>query len=249
MKDKLQLLGTGGSIGVPMLGCKCMVCSSSNPNNKRLRSQAVIRIKEKNILIDVGPDIRFQCLKYGIERVDAIFISHYHDDHIGGLNDMMGFYFHRNRVPIPVYLSENTFQVIQSRFGYLLERFEFILINDHQGKFSLFGKEFHFFAYEQGSVPVLGFRYKNAAYITDIKTYDQKIFSFLEGVENLVLSALNGKGSHMHFSIEEAELFAKKAKIQSTYLIHLNHEVEYTDTMKQLQNGVSLATDGMELDV
>jgi phosphoribosyl 1,2-cyclic phosphate phosphodiesterase len=249
MKDKLQLLGTGGSIGVPMLGCKCKVCLSTDQRNNRLRSQAVIKLKDKNILIDVGPDIRFQCLKYGINRVDAIFISHYHDDHIGGLNDMMGFYFNRNRLPIPVYLSENTFQVIQSRFGYLLERFEFILINDHMGSFTLFGKEFRFFSYEQGSIPVLGFRYKNVAYCTDIKTYDEKIFSFLEGVENLVLSALNYNGSHMHLSLKQAQDFAKKAKVSHCYLIHLNHEIEYSDAVDQLENGVSLGIDGMEIDV
>lgn len=249
MGNTLKLLGTGGSTGVPVVGCKCAVCLSQNKNNKRLRSGGVFRINGKNILMDAGPDIRQQTLLHGIDHVDGIFLSHYHEDHMGGMNDLRGFFFEREMKPIPVYLSENTYDMITVRFGYLLDRFEFIKINDHFGSFDFLGETFSYHAYEQGSVPVLGFRYKKAAYLTDIKTYEETIFDFLDGVDSLVVSSLHEDGGHMHFSFEEAEAFAKKAKIKNTYLIHMNHLVEHEHVTKNLIQGMSLATDGMEIDV
>ena len=165
------------------------------------------------------------------------------------MDDLRGFFFNRDKEPIPVFLSENTYEMVAIRFGYLLERFKFTKINEHVGSFELFGKEFTYCAYEQGSVPVIGFRHGKAAYLTDIKYYQPHIFTFLEGVESLVVSALNFTGSHMHLSIDEAVAFGKKAGAKNTYLIHMNHEVEYEKVMKDLTKGVALAIDGMELDV
>ena len=249
MGNRLQLLGTGGSTGLPRVGCRCRVCLSDHKGNKRLRTQGVFRIDGKNILIDAGPDIRQQSLKYDIHQIDGILLTHYHEDHIGGLDDLRGFFFNRDKKPIPVYLSENTYEMVAIRFGYLLERFEFYKIDEHMGEFELLGHTFTYCAYEQGSVPVLGFRYGKTAYLTDVKTYQENIFTFLEGVENLVVSALNFEGSHMHQSIDEAVAFSKKTGAKNTYLIHMNHEVEYVSTMKKLTEGVALAMDGMELDV
>ena len=249
MKNILQLLGTGGSTGVPMVGCNCLVCQSDHPANKRLRAQALFKLGDKNILVDAGPDIRHQALKHGIQTIDAIFLTHYHEDHIGGMDDLRGFFFRRNKRPIPVYLSENTYEMLAMRFGYLLERFEFIKLDEHYGEFEACGKRFSYFAYEQGSVPVLGFRYKTAAYLTDVKNYDEQIFDALKGVKDIVISALNFKGSHMHLSLDEAIAFGKRAGADRTYIIHVNHEVEYEKTMKEIENGAQLAVDGMEINV
>jgi phosphoribosyl 1,2-cyclic phosphate phosphodiesterase len=249
MGNRLQLLGTGGSTGIPVVGCKCTVCKSDDPANKRLRSGAIFRLGSKNILVDAGPDIRQQALKYDIDHVDAILITHYHEDHIGGLDDLRGFFYNQEKKAIPVYLSENTYEMVAVRFGYLLERFTFIKINEHIGSFELFGNEFSYCAYEQGSVPVLGFRLGKAAYLTDIKYYDEQIFTFLKGVESLVVSALNFKGSHMHLSIEESIAFGKKSGAKNTYLIHMNHEVDAEEVTRSLTEGAALAIDGMEIDV
>ena len=249
MKENFQLLGTGGSTGIPVLGCQCHVCTSSDPLNKRLRTQGLLRLGNKNILVDVGPDIRQQCLLYGISHVDAIFITHHHEDHIGGLDDIRGFYFARNREPITVFLSENTYEMIASRFGYLLERFRFIKLSDQKGEFSLFERTFHYFSYVQGSVPVLGFRYKKLSYLTDIKEFDPSLFSFLAGTKTLVISALNSKGSHMHLSFDEATKIGADIRAEKTYLIHMNHEVDHKNDSKKLGIGAFLAHDGMVLDV
>ena len=249
MEENFQLLGTGGSTGIPVLGCGCNVCTSSDPLNKRMRTQGLIRLGDKNILIDVGPDIRQQSLIYKISHVDAIFITHHHEDHIGGLDDVRGFYFARNREPIPVFLSENSYEMIASRFGYLLERFRFIKFSDQKGEFSLFDRTFKYFSYVQGSVPVLGFRYKNLSYLTDIKEFDPSLFSFLRGTKILVISALNDKGSHMHLSFDEATEIGRDIEAEKTYLIHMNHEVDHKKDSKNLPLGSFLAEDGMVLDV
>ena len=115
--------------------------------------------------------------------------------------------------------------------------------------FHVCGEQFSYFSYEQGTVPVLGFRYKNVAYLTDIKYFDESIFSFLEGVETVVVSALNLSGSHMHLSINEAAAFGLKTKASQTFLIHMNHEIEHELVNKTLPLGVNLATDGLVIDV
>ncbi len=249
MKDVLQILGTGGSTGVPMLGCDCAICKSKNRKDKRLRSGAVFKINGKNILIDAGPDIRQQCIENGIDHIDALFITHYHEDHVGGFNDLRGFFIKRKHDPIPVYLSENTYEMLVVRFGYLLDRFRFHKIYDHMGTIRIFDTAFAYCSYEQGTVPVLGFRYKNAAYFTDIKYYDDSIFSFLEDVTDLVIGALDLEGSHMHFSVEEASEFGKRAKVKNTYLIHMNHKIEHEVVTKTLREGLHLALDGMVINV
>jgi len=249
MKETFVLLGTGGSTGIPRVGCKCHVCTSKNRANKRLRSQGLFSIGGKKILLDAGPDTRYQMLKYDVENIDALFLSHPHEDHVGGLDDLRGFFYQSNCTKIPVFCSENTYEIIACRFGYLLERFSFHKLNERSGKFLVGGKEFSYFSYEQGTVPVLGFRYNKMAYLTDIKCYEESIFSFLEGVETLIVSALNFSGSHMHFSIDEAAAFGLKAQAKKTFLIHMNHEVEHEAVNKSLPVGVELATDGRIIDV
>ncbi len=249
MGNTFRLLGTGGSTGIPRVGCKCDVCSSKNPKNKRLRSQGLFSIGDKRILVDAGPDTRQQALKYDIEHVDAVFLTHPHEDHVGGLDDLRGFFYNRNSETIPIYCSENTYEMIASRFGYLLERFTFHRLDERRGSFTVYGSEFSYFSYEQGSVPVLGFRYKNVAYLTDIKHFDGSIFTFLSGVETVVVSALNFSGSHMHLSVEEAAAFGLQSKARQTYLIHMNHEIEHEAVNKILPPGVELATDGLVIDV
>lgn len=249
MKDVLLILGTGGSVGIPMLGCTCSVCRSKNSKDKRLRSGAVFKVNGKNILIDAGPDIRQQCIENEIDHIDALFLTHYHEDHVGGINDLRGFFIKRKHNPIPVYLSESTYEMLVIRFAYLLDRFSFHIIYDHMGTINIFDTAFAYCCYMQGTVPVLGFRYKNAAYFTDIKYYDDSIFPFLEEVSDLVIGALDLEGSHMHFSVQEASEFGKKAKVKNTYLIHMNHKIEHEVVTKTLREGLYLAVDGMVINV
>jgi phosphoribosyl 1,2-cyclic phosphate phosphodiesterase len=246
---KFLFLGTGASSGVPVIGCKCHVCKSSNFNNKRLRTCGLLQTEGKNFLIDASPDIRYVSLKYNITHLDGLFLTHPHEDHIGGLNDLRPYFFiHKNRLPLA--LSSSTFDILNRRFEYLLNRFDVALIEERRGTLFLNGVKAIYFTYSQEGLLVNGFRFGKFAYVTDIKDYDLLIFEDLDGVETLVLGAINESDSKMHFSIDEACNFKKKiTSVKRCYLTHLSHEVDYEKLSKSLPGGVMLATDGLVIDV
>lgn len=246
---KFLFLGTGASSGVPVIACKCSICKSCNLKNKRLRSSGLLQNKDKNFLIDASPDIRYLSLKYEISHLDGLFLTHPHEDHIGGLNDLRPYFFIR-KSKLPLFLSASTYEILKSRFAYLLDRFEQNVVPDKRGELSLNGLNVRYFTYSQEGVFVNGFRFGNFAYVTDIKDYDLSIFKDLEGVETLVLGAINEAHSKMHFSINEACEFKEKiTSVKRCYLTHLSHEVDYETLSKTLPEGVMLAYDGLEIDV
>ena len=246
---KFLFLGTGASSGIPVIGCKCNVCKSSDPKNQRLRTSGMIKYGNKNILIDATPDIRYVCLKYGLTHLGAVLLTHPHEDHIGGINDLrpFSFYYHQT---IPMYLSEVTAEVLRIRFDYLLDRFSYTRLDQDRGGFSINDLDVKYFTYSQQGLKVNGFRFGKFAYVTDIKEYNDSIFEDLDGVETLVLGAINEKDSKMHFSISEAVAFKQKiTSVKVCYLTHLSHEVDHETLSHTLPNGVVLAYDGLEIDV
>ncbi len=244
MKIRARLLGTGGSFGIPGIGCDCPVCLSTHKKNKRLRTSAFIEAGGKKILIDASPDIRQVALLYKMDKIDQVLLSHFHEDHIGGLNDLRPF-FMKNDKPIPLYLSEETLREISSRFGYLLDRFEIKLLEDETG--SIDG--FRYFTYSQGPTCVTGFRFGDFAYLTDIKVYPEAIFHELKGVKILVLGAIHEEGTGMHFSFPEAIEFGKRSKSPRIIFTHLAHEVDHEQGSAMLPSGFELGYDGMVFDV
>ena len=247
---KFLFLGTGASAGVPMAGCRCAVCKSEDPKNNRLRSSALLQKGGKNFLIDASPDIRAVALKYNIMHVDAVFVTHPHEDHIGGMNDLRSFSFLNDNRPVPLLLAKSTLDVLEVRFDYLLDRFEKRVLKGRQGKIVVEGLEVKFFTYSQEGMLVTGFRMGKFAYVTDIKEYKLSIYDDLDGVETLVLGAIHEEVSRMHFSISEAVAFVQKIKsVKRCYLTHLSHQIDYKTTSKTLPEGVMLAYDGLELDV
>ncbi len=247
---KFLFLGTGASSGVPVVGCKCAVCKSGDFRNNRLRASGLIEVGELKFLIDVSPDIRFVALKYQVTQINGVFLTHPHEDHIGGMNDLRSYSFLNNNKLIPLILSETTDSVLHMRFDYLLDRFARTILREKRGEISLAGVEVSYFTYSQQGLFVNGFRLGNFAYVTDIKEYDNSVLEALDGVETLVLGAINEKDSRMHFSISEACLFKEKIKsVKSCYLTHLSHEVDYETISRALPKGVFLAYDGLTIDV
>lgn len=257
MKGELVFIGTGASVGVPVIGCSCEVCHSSNPFNQRLRPSVLLHIDQKNFLIDIGPDFRQQALKYHINALDGLILTHAHHDHTAGLDDIRPLYYKRTD-PLPVLLSDDTAEDIQRRFDYLFIPNPYlqgnrtkldlqILDNDHN-EVLFEGLNIHYVDYEQGQMKVNGFRFGSLAYLSDIKNYQDSIFETLKDVKILIISALRFTVSALHFSVDEAIDFAKRVGAEQVWITHISHDLEHEKTNALLPAHVRLAYDGLTID-
>lgn len=249
-------LGTGGSMGVPVIGCSCPVCRSPSAFDHRFRPSGLIKINGKQFLIDPGPDFRDQALQFGIDHLDGVLITHTHFDHIGGLDDLRAFHFiHKKQV---IFLcSKESYQEVRIRFHYLFEDnpkntlakvpFVFHFLDEEYGSVSFQQVNLRYCTYYQGGMKVTGFRLGSFAYISDIRDYDERLMDFLDQTEILVLSALRYNPSHVHFSIEEAIAFSRRVKAQKTYFTHIAHDLDHEETNRKLPQNICLAFDGLEL--
>lgn len=251
-RAQLLFLGTGGSMGVPVVACSCAVCTSSNPKNKRLRSSALIKIGERRFLIDAGPDFRMQALRSQISHLDGVVITHPHFDHVAGIDDLRTFHY-LHRKTLPCLLSKFSLDRIKLSHSYLFHesekpRLRFQVLPEEQGDVDFAGINLHYMSFLQKQDKVTGYRLGNMAYILDIRTFSEDIFKMLKGVEVLILSALRYEPSPSHFSIEEAIEFSKKVGAKETWLSHLAHEVDYDEGTRILPANIHLAYDGLEVN-
>ncbi len=251
-RAQLLFLGTGGSMGVPVVTCSCVICTSSNLKNKRLRSSALIKVSGKQFLIDAGPDFRMQALASHISHLDGVLITHPHFDHVGGIDDLRVFHFFHKKT-LPCLLSRSSLDHIKISHPYIFSaaeqaRFHFQVLTHEQGDVDFAGLKWHYMSFLQKQEKVTGYRLGNMAYILDIRTFSDEIFKIVQGVEVLILSALRYEPSPSHFSIEEAVDFAKRVGAKETWLSHLAHEVDYEEGSRILPANVHLAYDGLEVD-
>jgi phosphoribosyl 1,2-cyclic phosphate phosphodiesterase len=256
MKNSFLFLGTGASMGTPVVTCKCEVCTSKSSFNHRLRPSGLLKLGEERFLIDAGPDFRQQGLKYGIDRLDGVLITHTHFDHVAGLDDLRVFYFLQKKT-LPCLLSQDSYDEIKRTHGYFFNksnddvmggsRFEFHIIKKDFGTEKFGGHAWQVMTFEQGGMKVTGYRLGSFAYVMDLKNFSAEIYQALKGVEVLVISALRYRPSPAHLSMEEAVAFATRVGAKQTWFSHIAHDLDHTATNQQLPPGVKLAYDGLEI--
>lgn len=250
---RLTFLGTGTSIGVPEMCCHCQTCLSENPHDKRLRTSALIETGTENIIIDCGPDFRQQTLRAGVERVDAVLLTHEHYDHVGGLDDLRPYCTGRN---IPIYAERNVMDHIMERIPYCFgsekkprtPNMELVEIVPDKS-FSIGSTRILPIRVMHGTIPILGFRIGSLAYITDMKTIDPEQFKLLEGVGTLVVNALHTKEHPTHQNVRQAVLFAERVGARQTYFVHMSHRAGLHDVMNaKFPQGMQFAYDGLTIE-
>jgi phosphoribosyl 1,2-cyclic phosphate phosphodiesterase len=249
----ITILGCGTSTGVPMVGCRCPVCSSEDPRDKRTRASIVVETAGNYILVDTSTDFRKQAIRERIPHIDAVLFTHSHADHIHGIDDLRGFHFIHQRV-IPCYGSEETIETIARNFSYIFKGMEVAgyapLLEPHVAadEFSLFGCRVTPIPLLHGTMPATGYRFDNTAYLTDCSAIPGPSLAKLAGLELLIIDALRYTPHPNHFNIEGALKVVEKLRPQRAVLTHLTHEVPYRDG-KKLPPGVEFAYDGMRLEL
>ncbi|QIK16410.1 MBL fold metallo-hydrolase [Blattabacterium sp. DPU] len=239
---KITFLGTGTSQGIPIIGSKHPVCLSKNSKDKRLRSSILIEKNQKKFLIDCGPDFRYQMLRSHNEKLNAIFMTHEHQDHIGGLDDIRPINFNMNQ-PIPIYGLHRVIKNIKKRFFYIFSENKKSNISsfsvhelDENAKFFLV-ENFKIFPLSiwHGPLPILGFRIENFAYITDASSIPSRTIQQLKGVSILVLNILRKVSeNNFFFMLSETLNIIQKIKPQKTYLTHISHTFGFHEEIEKL---------------
>jgi phosphoribosyl 1,2-cyclic phosphate phosphodiesterase len=210
------------------------------------------------LLIDIGPDFRQQALRYGIDHLDGLLLTHTHYDHIAGIDELRALNF-RQKKPFPCLLSEESYADLATRYYYLFKpskegesytaQIEWHKLPKPHGEVEFLGVKIGYVSYSQGGMKVTGFRIGSFAYISDIRHYEPSIFDGLRGVNTLVLSALRAEPSHVHFSLQEAASFAHQVGAKRTYLTHLSHAVNEEAAEQILPPDIRLAYDGLQLEI
>lgn len=251
---RITFLGTGTSTGVPVVGCRCRVCTSDHPKNQRLRQSVSIEANGKHFLIDTTPDLRLQLLRHPIPRLDFVLFTHSHSDHLMGLDDIRPFNF-RQREPVVAFANPMTAKAVRRAFSYIWDHSQIgggkpqLDLREVTEPFTHEGIEIIPIPVTHGDWTILGFRIGTFAYITDTNGIPDASIELLRGVEYLALDGLRPAPRHpTHFVIAEAVAAAERIAARETWLIHLAHEVEHEEVDAALPAGIRLAYDGLVLE-
>lgn len=251
---RVTMLGTGTSHGVPVIACGCAVCRSPDPRNARTRASAVVQVDGVTLLLDTATEMRLQVLRQGIERVDAVLYTHYHADHVSGLDDLKAF----NGVlggALPCFGNAATEASFRERYAYALAGTPWIGAIPHitftivEEPFDLMGVRLTPVPMRHGRIMACGWRVRDFAYLTDTNGFPPESMRLLEGLELMVIDALRYRPHPTHLSIDEALEVIDELRPKRALLTHLNHEVEHDTLSAALPAGVEVAYDGLTIDL
>lgn len=251
---KITFLGTGTSQGVPLIGCNCEVCTSDDTRDNRLRCSIWIETPETSIVIDAGPDFRYQMLRQNIKKLDAIVFTHGHKDHVAGLDDVRAYNFFSKKA-MQVYATEETQEVLKREFAYVfsganypgIPQIDLNTINE-QDPFTVNGLKLTPILVKHMFLDVLGFRIGDFTYITDANYIADTEIEKIKGSKVVILNALRHEQHPSHFTLEEAIEMAHKIGAETTYFTHMSHQLgKHKDIEDQLPEGIHLSYDGLEL--
>ena len=248
-------------MGVPTLGCSCAVCTSTDPHDRRLRPSVLLRWhesgRERVVVIDTGPDFREQALRTGLSRVDAVFYTHGHADHILGMDDLrpLSFVAAREGGQIPLYATEETAETLRKVFDYTFSPEATyptrarVRIEPLEEKTTVHGVEFLRIPVLHGKMGIVGFRFGRTAYLTDVSTIPETSFALMEGLDCVILSALRHKPHPSHATLDQAVEWARRIGARQTWFTHIAHELGHAETNRTLSDGMALAYDGLSFPV
>lgn len=250
---KITFLGTGTSSGVPMIGCNCEVCTSPDKKDKRLRSSILVESDTTTLVVDTTPDFRYQMLRAGVKKLDAVLFTHPHKDHIAGLDDVRAFNYFQQK-PMELYANSLTEEAIKREFAYAFSDKKYpgipnLSLNTIDDKPFVVGDipvtpilVWHL------KMPVLGFRFGSFTYITDANKIEDEEKEKIRGSETMVLNALRKESHISHFTLDEAVAMVKELNIPQAYFTHISHQLgSHHDINAELPQGISLAFDGQEI--
>lgn len=256
---KLTFLGTGTSFGIPVVGCECRICTSSDRRNHRTRHGLLVRRQGRTLLVDTPPELRLQLIEAGARHIDAVFLSHPHADHAHGLDDLRIFGL-RSRTPVPLYVAEEYAEEVRARFAYIWSadaRVGSAAVPDldlrafaDRERLDASGFPLVPVGFPHGAYRSYGFRLEDLAVIVDAKAVPEDAVELLTGVRVLVVNALwFGHPHPAHMNVEEAVEVAHALRAERTYLTHLSHRVEHAELESRLPRGVRAAYDGLEVEL
>lgn len=253
---KIRVLGSGTSTGVPLVGCSCATCLSTDPRDKRLRPSILVESDTTTVVIDTSADFRYQMLRENVKKIDAVVFTHHHFDHIGGFDDVRAFNF-MLRKALPIYLMQETLDNLERTFIYAfmdtgqkgggVPVVEQHIIN--REAFTVGDIDFIPIPMMHGKMRVNGYRIGNFAYCTDTNFISEESFALLHNLDILILDALRYESHTTHFSVDEALAAAKRIGAKQTYFTHIAHNIKHDDLESRLPSGIAICYDGLHFEM
>jgi phosphoribosyl 1,2-cyclic phosphate phosphodiesterase len=252
---RVVVLGSGTSNGIPVIGCDCAVCQSTDPRDKRTRPSILVELGDRRVLVDTTPELRLQLVREGVRRLDAVVYTHEHADHIYGLDDVRVFSM-RSRRPLPVYGPPRTLAAIRRAFAYVFTEGPItgggrpqLELSEVDGPFDAGGIPFEPIEVWHGDAPINAYRVGDFAYVTDVNRIDSTSLARLKGLEVLILDALRERPHPTHYSLSEALDVIAELHPGRAYLTHICHDMGHGQTEGKLPPGVELSYDGLTFEV